>query len=94
MSKKFTPKVYDFPPAFSACIVKIKISNETHAPHIFYFSLLVMLGNYEPTCIVTIKTVKMLIMVNGFYNKAGELIKIRYNFHKALWEFWVEAICS
>ena len=26
--------------------------------------------------------------------EAGELIKIRYNFHNALWEFWVEAIYS
>ena len=26
-----------------------------------------------------------------FIVEACELIKIRYNFHKALWEFWVEA---
>ena len=33
--------------------------NETQAPHIFFFTLLDMLGNYEPTCIVTIKIVTM-----------------------------------
>ena len=32
-----------------------KCSNETQGPHVFFFTLLVMLGNYEPTCIVTIK---------------------------------------
>ena len=32
----------------------IQISNETQAPHIFFFTLLVMLGNHEPTCIITI----------------------------------------
>ena len=37
----------------------LKILNETQAPHIFFFTLLVMLGNYEPTCIVTIKMVTM-----------------------------------
>ena len=26
----------------------IKISNETQTPHNFFFTLLVMLGNYEP----------------------------------------------
>ena len=31
------------------------MSNETQAPHIFVFTLLVILGNYEPTCNVTIK---------------------------------------
>ena len=34
-----------------------KKSNETQAPHIFFFTLLFMLGNYEPTCIVTLKMV-------------------------------------
>ena len=29
-----------------------------------------------------------------FIVEAGELIKIRYNVHSALWEFWVEAIYS
>ena len=38
---------------------KIEISNETQTPHIFFFTLLVMLGNYEPTCIVNIKMVTM-----------------------------------
>ena len=28
-----------------------KISNKTQASHIFFFTLLVMLGIYEPTCI-------------------------------------------
>ena len=28
-----------------------KISNETQASHLFLFTLLVMLGIYEPTCI-------------------------------------------
>ena len=32
----------------------LKISNETQASHIFFFTLLVMLGNYQPTCIVTL----------------------------------------
>ena len=27
-----------------------------------------------------------------FIVEAGELIKIRYNFQRALWEFWVEVI--
>ena len=35
--------------------VKVKISNEIQCPHVFFFTLLVMVGNYEPTCIVTIK---------------------------------------
>ena len=34
-------------------------SNETQASHIFFFNLLFMLGNYEPTCIVTLKMVTM-----------------------------------
>ena len=34
-----------------SCIVLKKNSNETQASHIFFFTLLVMLGNYEPTCI-------------------------------------------
>ena len=29
---------------------------EIQGPHIFFFTLLAMLGNYEPTCIVTICT--------------------------------------
>ena len=39
--------------------LNVKNSNETQAPQIFFFTLLVMLGNYEPTCIVTIKMVTM-----------------------------------
>ena len=37
----------------------LKISNETQASHIFFFTLLVLLGNYEPTCIVTLKMLAM-----------------------------------
>ena len=33
--------------------------NETQAPHIFFVIFLVMLGNYEPTCIFTIHVVTM-----------------------------------
>ena len=36
-----------------------KSYDETQASHIFFFTLLVMLGNYEPTCIVTLKMVTM-----------------------------------
>ena len=38
---------------------KQKISNEIQGPHVFFFTLLVMLGNFEPTCIDTIKMVTM-----------------------------------
>ena len=31
--------------------IKVKISNKTQASHIFFFTLLFMLGIYEPTCI-------------------------------------------
>ena len=36
-----------------------KKSNETQGPHFFFFTLLVMLGNYEPTCTVILKMVTM-----------------------------------
>ena len=41
-----------------------------------------MLENYEPTCIVTLKMLTMLIIVIFFIVEAGELelIKIKYNF--------------
>ena len=32
----------------------ITLHNEIQGPHVFFYSLLVMLGNYEPTCIATI----------------------------------------
>ena len=32
-----------------------QISNKIQGPHVFFFTLLVMLANYEPTRIVTIK---------------------------------------
>ena len=34
---------------------KIKISNEIQGPHFIFFALVVIGGNYEPTCIVTIQ---------------------------------------
>ena len=34
----------------------LKKLNETQGPHIFCFTLLLMLGNYEHTCIVTKKS--------------------------------------
>ena len=50
-------------PALSFSIVikhrEQKISNETQASHILFLTLLVMLGNYEPTCIVTLIIVTM-----------------------------------
>ena len=36
-----------------------KISNELHGSYVFFFILLVMLGNYEPTCIFTITSRKL-----------------------------------
>ena len=36
-----------------------KFHNKIQSPHIFFYTLLVMLGNYELTCIVTIKMVTM-----------------------------------
>ena len=43
----------------SSKIREKKISNETQASHIFFITLSVMLGNYQPICIVTIKMVTM-----------------------------------
>ena len=37
--------------------------------HLLFFTLLVMLGNYEPPCIVTIKMVTMFVV------EAGEPLK-------------------
>ena len=44
---------------FVFCFTEIKISNETQASDIFFFTLLVMLGNYESPCFVSIKLVTM-----------------------------------
>ena len=44
---------------FMLWLVKKIQSNKTQGPHIFFFTLLVILGNYEPTCIVTIKMATM-----------------------------------
>ena len=30
----------------------VNFSNETQGPHVFFFTILVMFGNYEPTCIL------------------------------------------
>ena len=67
-------------PKFILSGCKRKTSNETQDPHIFAFNLLVMLGNYKPPCIVTIKMETMQIMV--FIVEAGELdlMKIRTNY--------------
>ena len=43
----------------STLAVLLKDFEEIQGPHIFFFTLLVMLGNYEPTCIVTIFMVIM-----------------------------------
>ena len=37
-------------------VIQINL-NKIQGPHLFFFILLVMLGNYEATCIVTIKMV-------------------------------------
>ena len=50
-----------------------------------------MLGKYEPTCIVTIIMVTMYLWSMVFIVEPGELIKIRYNFHNALRDFWVDS---
>ena len=62
-------------------IHKLKHSSEIQGPHVIFFTLLVMLGNCNPTSIVTIKMVTKVV--------AGELLKIRYNFHYALRESWL-----
>ena len=58
-----------------------KVSNKTQGPNVFFFTLLVILGNYESWSIV-------------FIVEAGELIKVKYNFHCALRDFLVDAIFS
>ena len=42
-------------------IARVLIQNvaEIQCTHVFFFTLLFMSGNYEPTCIVTIKMVTM-----------------------------------
>ena len=50
--------IFSKPSEKCAKLIK-KNSNGTQAPNIFCFTLLVMLGNYGPTCIVTIKMVTM-----------------------------------
>ena len=68
-------------------------NNETQAPHIWCFTLLVMLGDYEPTCILYHKNGNNVnhgkIMV-----EARKLIKIRNNLHNELWEFWNKSFYS
>ena len=47
--------------------LKVKISNKIKGPHILFFTLLVMLGNYEPHGIVTIKITSVTTVAKSFY---------------------------
>ena len=48
-----------------------KFERHTSSTHFFFFNLIVMLGNYEPTCIVTIKMVTMKPWSMVFIVEAG-----------------------
>ena len=75
--------------------IKCKSFEKNWTKHFFLFTLLVMLGNYKPPCIVTIKMVRMKIMVNCFYGwsrwarvNQNQVYLFKTHFESS----WVEAI--
>ena len=58
MSLVYENNAMDYVTTLGIILGKVKKKlNKTQAPHIFFFTLLVMLENSEPTCIVTMKMV-------------------------------------
>ena len=60
-----------------------KNSNKIQGPHIFFFTLLVILGNYEPTLIVTITSTTKVVEVrvqpkNSGHANFGKVVKLLF----------------
>ena len=60
-------------------IIDKKFHNEIQGPHVFFYTLLVMFGNYEPTCIVTIKITSLTTVAKSFFFVINQILLVTSN---------------